>query len=87
MANPPFLYRGVLLFNSGFSEAPSYAYQDYRTVRGYELQEHAAQVQAALADPAQMGPHPVFLRYENGRLVEYPSLAALVAAQMQAPGP
>ncbi|HMA32832.1 MAG TPA: hypothetical protein VKY74_00020 [Chloroflexia bacterium] len=87
MANPPYSYRGVLLFNSGFSQAPGYVYQDYRTITGYELQEHAGQVQAALADPAQLGPHPVFLRYEAGRVREYPSLAALVAAQTQAGGP
>ncbi len=81
MANPPYFDAGVLLFNSGFSEAPSYAYQDYTAIHGYELREHAAQVAAALADPAQIGPHPYFLRYEAGRLVAYPTLAALVAAQ------
>ncbi|MGI8586223.1 MAG: hypothetical protein ACR2M0_00850 [Chloroflexia bacterium] len=81
MANPPYGYAGVLLFNSGFSQAPSFVYQDYQGITGYELEEHAAQVRAALADPLRVGPHPFFLRYENGRLVEYPSLRALVAAQ------
>jgi hypothetical protein len=80
MANPPYSYRGVLLFNSGFALAPAYAYQDYTGITGYELQEHAAQAQAALANPALVGPNPVFLRYEAGRLIRYPSLAALVAA-------
>jgi hypothetical protein len=81
MGNAPYSHRNVLLFNSGFGQAPSFAYQDYVRVRGYELREHRAQVDLALRDPSQLGPNPFYLRYENGRIVEYPSLQALVAAE------
>ena len=38
------------------------------------------QVAAALADATKLGPNPVFLRYENGKMVDYPTLQALAAA-------
>jgi hypothetical protein len=74
LANPPYSYNGILLFNTGFQVAPNFAYQDYRTIHTYIVDPPAPL-------PADLGPHPVFLRYEAGRMVEYPTLAALVAAQ------
>ncbi len=80
VANPPYGYKSVLLFNSGFSAAMQLAYHDWTGIKSYDLTENQAQVQAALADPSKVGPNPIFLRYENGRIVEYPSLQALVTA-------
>jgi hypothetical protein len=83
MANPPYSYQGVLLFNSGFGSCINLLYHDWTTIRAYELRESAAQVGAALADPARVGPNPVFLRYEDGHIVRYPSLRALYDRQQQ----
>ena len=79
LANPPYSYNGILLFNTGFQVAPNLAYQDYRTIHTYIVDPPAPL-------PADLGPNPVFLRYEAGRMVEYPTLAALIAAQT-APSP
>jgi hypothetical protein len=38
------------------------------------------EVAAALADPSKLGPSPIFIRYENSEIVQYPSLPALVGA-------
>jgi hypothetical protein len=81
MANPPPTYQGVLLFNSGFATCINLLYNDWTTIRAYELRENAAQVGAALADPARIGPNPVFLRYEDGNIVRYPTLRALYDRQ------
>jgi hypothetical protein len=75
LANPPYSYNGILLFNTGYQVAPNFAYQDYRTIHTYIVDPPAPL-------PADLGPHPVFLRYEAGRMVEYPTLAALIAAQI-----
>lgn len=83
MANPPPTYQGVLLFNSGFATCINLLYNDWTTIRAYELRENAAQVGAALADPARVGPNPVFLRYEDGNIVRYPTLRALYDRQQQ----
>ncbi len=81
MANPPPTYKGALLFNSGFGSAIYLLYQDWDRIKSYNLAEDKAQVEAALADPGKVGPNPVFLRYEAGNIVEYPSLQALVEAE------
>lgn len=78
MANPPYSYKGVLLFNSGFGNAIHVTYQDWTSITSYNVAEAQAHVKAALDDPSKVGPNPIFLRYENGRMVEYPSLARLV---------
>ena len=80
VANPPYNYRGVLLFNTGLDSAMSLAYNDWENIQGYSLAEDFAQVNAALADPAKVGPNPIFLRYEDGKMVDYPSLQALANA-------
>jgi hypothetical protein len=80
LANPPPTYKTVLLFNSGFGTAVYLVYHDWTGIKSYNLAEEIAPVQAALADPSKTGPNPVFLRYEEGRMVEYPSLQALVEA-------
>lgn len=79
LANPPYSYNGILLFNTGFQVAPNFAYQDYRTIQTRIVDAPGAG--AAPPAPGDIGPHPVFLRYEAGRMVEYPTLAALIAAQ------
>ncbi len=83
MANPPPTYNGVLLFNSGFGPCINLLYNDWTAIRAYEVHESAAYVQAALADPTLVGANPVFLRYEDGTMVRYPSLRALVDRQNQ----
>jgi hypothetical protein len=80
VANPPYFYKDVLLFNTGMDSAMSHVYNDWDSVTAYSLDEDHAQVDAALADPAKVGPNPVFLRYENGKMVNYPSLRALAEA-------
>lgn len=80
VANAPYHYKQVLLFNTGFDSAMSHVYNDWANVRGYSVKEDVGQVKAALADPAKIGPNPIFLRYEDGRIVDYPSLRALVDA-------
>lgn len=83
VANPPYSYKGVLLFNSGFDAAMRVVYADWSNITSYSLDSlegNQAQVRAALADPSKVGPNPIFLRYEGGRIVDYPSLQALVAA-------
>jgi hypothetical protein len=56
-------------------------YHDWSGIRAYSVSEDTAQVQAALIDPGAIGPNPIFLRYEDGQMVEYPSLQALVSAE------
>jgi hypothetical protein len=86
VANPPYSYKGVLLFNSGFDTAINVAYLDWQNVRAHNLaQRDNPQVRAALADPSKLGPNPIFLRYENGHIVPYPTLAALAEADGFAP--
>jgi hypothetical protein len=80
VANPPYFYKDVLLFNTGMDSAMSHVYNDWENVMAYSLDEDHAQVDAALADPAKVGPNPVFLRYEDGKMVDYPSLRALAEA-------
>ncbi|MDQ6740709.1 MAG: hypothetical protein M3021_10210, partial [Actinomycetota bacterium] len=60
--------------------AMNLAYNDWSGITGYDISESDAQVQAALSDPSKLGPNPLFLRYEKGKMVDYPSLQALVAA-------
>jgi hypothetical protein len=80
MANPPPTYKGALLFNSGFGSAVYLLYHDWDRIKSYNLAEDHAQVQAALADPDKVGLNPIFLRYEDGNIVEFQSLQALVEA-------
>lgn len=80
VANPPYGYKDVLLFNTGMDSAMLLAYEDWANIRAYSLSEDLDQVRMALADPAKLGLNPVFLRYENGLLVDYPTLEALDAA-------
>jgi hypothetical protein len=80
VANPPYSYKGVLLFNSGFDTSINLAYRNWSGMRAYNLAEHIVPVRAALADPENIGPNPVFLRYENGHMIDYPSLDALAQA-------
>jgi hypothetical protein len=80
VANPPYSYKGVLLFNTGFPAAMSHVYNDWTNITSYSVEQDHTQVTAALADPSKLGPNPIFLRYEDGRIVDYPSLQALVAA-------
>jgi hypothetical protein len=81
VANAPYSYKGVLLFNSGFDTAINLVYLNWQDVRAYNLaQRDNPQVKAALADPSKLGPNPIFLRYENGHIVPYPTLAALAHA-------
>ena len=80
VANPPYSYKEVLLFNTGLDSAMSMVYHDWTNIQGYSTAEDDAQVNAALADPSKVGPNPIFLRYENGNMVDYPSLRALVNA-------
>jgi hypothetical protein len=80
MAHPPYSDKGVLLFNSGFAASVYVLYNDWTGITSYSLEEQTAEVQAALNDPAKVGPNPIFLRYETGRVVGYPSLQALVDA-------
>jgi len=80
VANPPYSYKEVLLFNTGLDSAMSMIYHDWTNIQGYSTAEDDAQVNAALADPSKLGPNPIFLRYENGKMVDYPSLRALVNA-------
>jgi hypothetical protein len=86
LANPPYSYHGALLFNSGFGPSVNLLYHDWTTIQAYEVGENPAQVAAALADPARLGPNPVFLRYEDGTIVRYPSLRALMDRQTQGAG-
>jgi len=80
VANPPYSYKGVLLFNSGFDTAMHLVYLDWPNMRAYNLAQHTVHVKEALADPAKLGPNPIFLRYEEGHIVPYPSLHALAQA-------
>ena len=87
VADPPYSYRYVLLFNSGFKSAMNLIYHDWTGIKSYDLREDRARVQQALADPAQVGPNPVFVGYvadpaapTGGRIVRYPSLLDLLAA-------
>jgi hypothetical protein len=80
VANPPYSHQGVLLFNSGFDTAMNLVYLDWEQVRAYNMTQHTDQVKAALADPSKLGINPVFIRYENGHIVPYPSLQALAEA-------
>ncbi len=80
MANAPQTYKTVLLFNSGFGIAVYLVYHDWTSIKSYNLAEEKATMQLALADPSKVGSNHVFLRYEEGRMVEYPSLQALVEA-------
>jgi hypothetical protein len=80
VANPPYTYKEVLLFNTGLDLAMSMVYYDWTNIQGYSLAEVDAQVNAALAGPSKNGPNPIFLWYENGKMVAYPSLRALVNA-------
>jgi hypothetical protein len=80
VAHEPYNYKSVLLFNTGFDTAMNHVYNDWDNIRGYSVKEDAALVQEALADPSKIGPNPIFLRYEEGRIIDYPSLQALVDA-------
>jgi hypothetical protein len=80
VANPPYGYKGVLLFNSGFDTAMHLVYLDWPRMRAYNLEQHTVHVAEALADPSKVGPNPIFLRYEEGHIVSYPSLQALAQA-------
>ena len=90
VANPPYSYKGVLLFNSGFDTSINLVYLDWSGIKAHNLQTYLAQVrsslsdpselQTALADPVRLGPNPIFIRYENGHIVPYPTLRALAEA-------
>jgi hypothetical protein len=80
VANPPYGYKDVLLFNTGLDSAIHHVYNDWTNIRSYSVGEDTAQVQAALSDPSRLGPNPIFLRYEAGRMIDYATLEALVEA-------
>ncbi|MEO5951880.1 MAG: hypothetical protein ABIQ44_05350, partial [Chloroflexia bacterium] len=80
IANPPYSHKDVLLFNTGMDAAIFHVYNDWTNIKSYSLTEDTAQIQSALADPNMIGPNPIFLRYENGKIVEYPDLQTLKAA-------
>ncbi len=80
VANPPYSYDSVLLFNTGFDSAMSHIYNDWTNISAYNIGEDTAQVETALSDPTKVGPNPIFLRYEAGKMVDYPDLPALVKA-------
>jgi len=82
VADPPYNYGDVLLFNTGFDSAMSMIYNDWTNIKAYNLDERDddATINASLADPSKVGPNPIFLRYEDGKIVDYPSLQALANA-------
>lgn len=80
IGNPPITYKGVLLFNTGIDSAMHHIYLDWTNIEAYSLIEDISQVQKALSNDTYLGEHPIFLRYEDGRMVDYPSLQALVEA-------
>lgn len=80
IANPPYSYKNVLLFNTGMDAAIFHVYNDWTTIKSYSLIEDTTQIQAAMLDHDAMGPNPIFLRYENGQIVKYPSLVSLIEA-------
>lgn len=80
VANPPYSYKDVLLFNTGMDAAIFHVYNDWTNIKSYSLSEDTAQIQSALTDPTMIGPNPIFLRYENGKIVDYPDLQSLKAA-------
>jgi hypothetical protein len=82
VANAPYGYRDVLLFNTGLDSAIQFAYRDWVGIRAYNVDEDTAQVQAALRDAASLGANPVFLMFRQGGslITEYPSLQTLMEA-------
>ncbi|HET9494058.1 MAG TPA: hypothetical protein VFR15_07510 [Chloroflexia bacterium] len=79
-AGEPERYRNVYLFNTGFDSGLRLIYRDWEGVRAYKSVPPSPEVVQALADPAALGPNPIFIRYEEGRIVQYPTLSALVEA-------
>jgi hypothetical protein len=80
-AGEPAQYRSVYLFNTGFDSGLRLIYRDWDGVQAYKASPPSPEVAAALADPSKLGPSPIFIRYENNEIVQYPSLPALVDAE------
>ena len=76
----PERYKNVYLFNTGFDSGLRLIYRDWEGVNAYKASPPSPEVAQALADPSKLGPNPIYIRYEEGRIVEYPSLPALVEA-------
>jgi hypothetical protein len=79
-AGEPERYRNVYLFNTGFDSGLRLIYRDWEGVQAYKASPPSPEVAQALADPSALGPNPIFIRYEGGRIVQYPSLPELIDA-------
>jgi hypothetical protein len=77
-AGEPERYMSVYLFNTGFDSGLRLAYRDWEQVQAYKASPPSPEVAQALADPSKLGPNPIYIRYDDGRIVQYPSLPALV---------